>query len=41
LQGIDPAGVTAYREGIVAKKYKGLEGLLKARGIRSSPDRVV
>lgn len=33
LQGIDPAGVTAYREGIVAKKYKGLEGLLKARGI--------
>ncbi|MBN9177176.1 MAG: dihydrolipoyl dehydrogenase [Microbacterium sp.] len=31
--GIDPAGVTAYREGIVAKKFKGLEGLLKARGI--------
>ena len=23
----------AYREGIVAKKYKGLEGLIKARGI--------
>ncbi len=33
LEGIDPAGVTAYREGIVAKKFKGLEGLLKARGI--------
>jgi len=31
--GIDPAAVTAYREGIVAKKFKGLEGLLKARGI--------
>jgi len=31
--GIDPAGVTAYREGIVAKKFKGLEGLVKARGI--------
>jgi len=33
FSGIDPAGVTAYREGIVAKKFKGLEGLVKARGI--------
>ena len=33
FDGIDPAGVRAYREGIVAKKYKGLEGLVKARGI--------
>ena len=33
LDGIDPEGVRAYREGIVAKKYKGLEGLIKARGI--------
>src|SRR5918994_4959592 len=33
LEGIDPDGVRAYREGIVAKKYKGLEGLIKARGI--------
>lgn len=33
LEGIDAAGVTAYRENIVAKKFKGLEGLLKARGI--------
>ncbi|MGW8483842.1 dihydrolipoyl dehydrogenase [Microbacterium sp. NPDC055903] len=33
LEGIDPAGVRAYREGIVAKKFKGLEGLIKARGI--------
>ena len=33
FEGIDVAGVTAYREGIVAKKYRGLEGLVKARGI--------
>lgn len=48
LEGVDPAGVRAYREGIVAKKYKGLEGLVKARGIttvsghgRLNPDRTV
>ncbi len=33
LEGIDIAAVTAYREGIVASKYKGLQGLIKARGI--------
>ncbi|WP_336640290.1 dihydrolipoyl dehydrogenase [Microbacterium sp. USHLN272] len=33
FDGIDTAGVRAYREGIVAKKFKGLEGLVKARGI--------
>jgi dihydrolipoamide dehydrogenase len=33
FEGVDPAGVRAYREGIVAKKYKGLLGLVKARGI--------
>ncbi|MFE7844929.1 dihydrolipoyl dehydrogenase [Microbacterium sp. NPDC057407] len=33
FEGVDPAGVRAYREGIVAKKYKGLEGLVKARAI--------
>lgn len=33
FDGIDPDGVRAYREGIVAKKYKGLQGLVKARGI--------
>lgn len=33
FDGVDPAGVRAYREGIVAKKYKGLEGLVRARGI--------
>ncbi|MFT4260180.1 dihydrolipoyl dehydrogenase [Microbacterium sp.] len=48
LDGIDAAGVRAYREGIVAKKFKGLEGLVKARGIttvsglgRLNPDRSV
>ncbi|AVL97261.1 dihydrolipoyl dehydrogenase [Microbacterium paraoxydans] len=35
--GIDVAGVRTYREGIVAKKYKGLEGLVKARGITTVP----
>ncbi|WP_194411576.1 dihydrolipoyl dehydrogenase [Microbacterium cremeum] len=37
FEGIDPVGVRAYREGIVAKKYKGLEGLVKARGITVVP----
>ena len=31
--GIDIAGVTAYREEVVASKWKGLQGLIKARGI--------
>jgi dihydrolipoamide dehydrogenase len=33
LNGIDIAQVTAYRTGIVAKKYKGLQSLIKARGV--------
>ncbi len=33
FEGVDAARVTAYREGIVHKKYAGLQGLLKARGI--------
>ncbi|WP_175986224.1 dihydrolipoyl dehydrogenase [Microbacterium tenebrionis] len=33
FDGVDAAGVRTYRENIVAKKYKGLEGLIKARGI--------
>jgi dihydrolipoamide dehydrogenase len=33
LEGIDITGVTAFREGIVASKFKGLQGLIKARGI--------
>ncbi len=33
LEGIDMAAVRAYREGIISSKYKGLQGLIKARGI--------
>ncbi|WP_172582279.1 dihydrolipoyl dehydrogenase [Subtercola boreus] len=33
FNGIDIAAVTAYREGIVTSKFKGLEGLIKARKI--------
>ncbi|MFT2706199.1 dihydrolipoyl dehydrogenase [Clavibacter zhangzhiyongii] len=33
FDGVDIARVTAYREAIVASKYKGLQGLIKARGI--------
>lgn len=33
FEGIDPDAVRAYRENIVAKKFKGLQGLLKARGV--------
>ncbi|WP_411699799.1 dihydrolipoyl dehydrogenase [Conyzicola sp.] len=31
--GIDISAVTAYRQSIVSSKYKGLQGLIKARGI--------
>jgi dihydrolipoamide dehydrogenase len=31
--GVDIAAVTAYRQEVVASKYKGLQGLIKARGI--------
>ena len=33
FEGIDMAAVTAFREGIVASKFRGLQGLIKARGI--------
>jgi dihydrolipoamide dehydrogenase len=33
FHGIDIAAVTTYREGIVAGKFKGLQGLIKSRGI--------
>lgn len=33
FSGIDIAGVTAYRQEVVSSKYKGLQGLIKARGI--------
>jgi dihydrolipoamide dehydrogenase len=31
--GVDIAAVTAYRQEIISSKYKGLQGLIKARGI--------
>ena len=33
FEGIDVPAVTQYRESIVASKFKGLQGLVKARGI--------
>jgi dihydrolipoamide dehydrogenase len=33
FEGIDVPAVTAYREGIVASKYKGLAGLIKSTGV--------
>lgn len=33
FEGVNISGVTEYREGIVSKKFKGLTGLLKVRGI--------
>ncbi|MHB1172204.1 MAG: dihydrolipoyl dehydrogenase [Lacisediminihabitans sp.] len=33
FNGIDMSAVTSYREGIVSSKFKGLVGLIKARGI--------
>jgi dihydrolipoamide dehydrogenase len=33
LEGIDLPAVNAYRDAIVSSKYKGLQGLIKARGI--------
>ncbi|HEY0247766.1 MAG TPA: dihydrolipoyl dehydrogenase [Gryllotalpicola sp.] len=33
FEGIDPERVAKYRDGVVAKKFKGLEGLIRARGI--------
>ncbi len=34
LAGIDMAGVNAYKDGVVAKLYKGLQGLVKSRKIK-------
>ena len=33
LDGIDMAGVNAYRDGVVSRLFKGLTGLVKGRGI--------
>lgn len=34
LEGIDMAGVNSYKDGVVSRLYKGLQGLNKSRGIR-------
>ena len=33
LDGIDMAGVNAYKDGVVQRLFKGLTGLIKGRGI--------
>ena len=33
LEGIDMAGVNAYKDGVVSRLFKGLSGLIKGRGI--------
>ena len=33
LEGIDMAGVNAYKDGVVARLFKGLAGLIASRGI--------
>ncbi|WP_243395518.1 dihydrolipoyl dehydrogenase [Nocardioides currus] len=33
LEGIDMAGVNAYKDGVVSRLFKGLTGLVKSRGI--------
>jgi dihydrolipoamide dehydrogenase len=33
FEGIEPERLARYRDGIVAKKFKGLEGLIRTRGI--------
>lgn len=33
FDGIDMAGVSSYKDGVVARLYKGLQGLVKSRGI--------
>jgi dihydrolipoamide dehydrogenase len=48
LGGIDMAGVNAYKDGVVTRLYKGLQGIVKARkitfvqgeGVLSGPNRV-
>ena len=34
LEGIDAVAVKAYQEGVVSRLYKGLQGLVKSRGIQ-------
>lgn len=37
FEGIEPERLARYRDGIVAKKFKGLEGLVRTRGITVVP----
>jgi dihydrolipoamide dehydrogenase len=34
LEGIDMGGVNKYKDGVVAKMFKGLQGLVSSRGVR-------
>jgi dihydrolipoamide dehydrogenase len=34
LEGVDMGGVNKYKDGVVAKMFKGLQGLVSSRGIR-------
>jgi len=34
LEGIDMSGVNKYKDGVIAKMFKGLQGLVSSRGIR-------
>ena len=33
FEGIDMAGVHKYKDGVISKNWKGLQGLIKSRGI--------
>ena len=33
LEGVDMGGVNSYKDGVVSKMYKGLQGLVRSRGI--------
>ena len=33
FEGIDMPGVNAYKDGVVSRLYKGLQGLVKSRGV--------
>jgi dihydrolipoamide dehydrogenase len=35
LEGVDMAGVHKYKDGVVGKNWKGLQGLIKSRGIQT------
>ncbi|SHG57868.1 dihydrolipoamide dehydrogenase [Jatrophihabitans endophyticus] len=35
FEGIDMAGVNKYKDGVIGKNWKGLQGLIKARGIET------